>query len=67
MRWIWYLLSANFAITAITLCQVWSTPAFTSKSITKRLQGIVALSLFGLFILVISILSLDWRKRNEKQ
>lgn len=66
MRWVWYLLSANLAITVITLFQVWSTPAFTNKSIAKRFQGIVALGLFGLFILTISMLFFDWRKSNEK-
>lgn len=67
MRWLWYLLSANLAITAITVMQIASTPAFYEKSIPKRLVGIASLGLFGVFIMVVVLAFHDWRKPHDKE
>ena len=66
MRWLWYLLSANLAIGTFTILEVYKKPSFTKKSNSKKIQAISALYLFGVVVLFLALISLDWRKRNEK-
>lgn len=67
MRWLWYILSANLAIGTITLLEVYKKPIFKRRSTPRKIQAIIALYLLGVLVMILALISLDWRKRNDKQ
>jgi uncharacterized membrane protein YhaH (DUF805 family) len=67
MRWFWYILSANLAIGTITLLEVYKKPIFKKRSTSRKIQAIIALYLLGVLVMLLALISLDWRNRNDKQ
>lgn len=63
MQWIWYILSINAVLVIATLVTVFTTEQFKRQSYPKRLMGILALSLFGVFICILVLFNGD--TKNE--
>ena len=65
MHWIWYILSANFAIGTLTLLDVFNKAIFKDVPLKKKISAILSLYLLGVLILFLTLISLDWRNREK--